>query len=475
MRSKRKKEHLSVLTGMALIAVALGVASLGVTIAITTGFQEAFKEKVLGVNAHVLVLKYGIDFHEYRDVMQTARRIRGVKVAPFVIEQMMLAHGDALSGVLLKGVDPNLVGTVLDLPSHMVKGSLDGLRIEGTTPPEPRRRRRGRRPGEDDDDLDSFLSKIAKGGAIERHPDAGPDEGPSPEAEELRAEVLGRSVPRVEPGSPEAFGKKPSIVLGRELARKLGAKMGSTVRVISPLAALDSSLWSASENTPKERDFIVTGIFHAGFEEYDSHLVYVDLYEAQRFFDQGDAVTGVEIRLPDMDDARSVSRRLRRALGDGPYQVIDWEELNRNLFTALRLQKLGLSLALTLISGVAAFFVLAMLIKVVLDKKREIAILKAMGARQGAIVRIFLFQGAMIGFAGAAAGVALGLGVCLLLQRYGFPLDPKVYFIDKLPVVVRPGDFLIAAGVASGLCLGAGLIPSWWAARLSPIDGLRYE
>jgi lipoprotein-releasing system permease protein len=98
-----------------------------------------------------------------------------------------------------------------------------------------------------------------------------------------------------------------------------------------------------------------------------------------------------------------------------------------------------------------------------------------MGARQGSIIGIFLFQGAMIGFAGAAAGVVLGLGVCFLLQKWGFPLDPKVYFIDKLPVVVRPGDFLIAAGVASGLCLGAGLVPSWWAARLSPVDGLRYE
>ncbi|MBI2892302.1 MAG: ABC transporter permease [Deltaproteobacteria bacterium] len=432
LRSK-KKSFISVITVIAVTGVMLGVAALAVVMAITTGFQQEFKRKVLGVNAHVLVLKYGTDFSEYGEVMQTARRIRGVTgTAPFVINEMMILKGSEISGVLLKGIDPNVVGSVLDLPGQMTEGSLGGLRLAGARPPAAR----------------------------ELHREAGPEEVPEPASD---------------PARPSDVARLPGIVLGHSLAKQIGARVGDQVRVISPLSGLDVSLWAPGTTTPKARDFRVIGTFNAGFDEYDTRLVYVDLFEAQRFYDQGDVVTGVELKLRDMDEASAVAEILRRKLGDGPYQVIDWEELNHNLFTALRLQKLGLSFVLTLVVVVAAFNVIGTLVMVVLDKKKEIAILKAMGTPDLGVLEIFLLQGTLIGVVGTALGVGLGLSVCFLLRAYGFPLDPGVYLIDHLPVEIDLVDFVVTGAIALVTCVGATIPPAIWAARLLPVDGLRYE
>jgi lipoprotein-releasing system permease protein len=275
------------------------------------------------------------------------------------------------------------------------------------------------------------------------------------------------------PASPPG-GPLPGIVIGHALATQLGARIGDQVRVISPMSGLDLALWAPGTSTPKARDFRVIGVFNAGFDEYDTRLVYVDLFEAQRFYDQGDVVTGVELKLRDMDQARAVADSLRRRLGDGPYQVIDWEELNHNLFTALQIQKLGLSFVLTLVVVVAAFNVVGTLLMVVLDKRREIAILKAMGARNGGILRIFLLQGTVIGSLGTLFGVGLGLSACLLLRAYGFPLDPGVYLIDHLPVEIDAMDFVYTGIGTLIICFVATVPPAIWAAHLLPVDGLRH-
>lgn len=433
----RKKSFISVITVIAVVGVTLGVAALAVVVSITTGFQQEFKRKVLGVNAHVLVLKYGTDFSEYPEVMEAARRIRGVTgTAPFVINEMMILKGNEISGVLLKGIDPNVVGTVLDLPGHMVSGSLRGLRLAGAGPPAPRHEIR---PGSQED-----------------RDEPAPTPAPSPE-----------------PASPPD-GPLPGIVIGHALATQLDAHIGDQVRVISPMSGLDLALWAPGTSTPKARDFRVIGVFNAGFDEYDTRLVYVDLFEAQRFYDQGDVVTGVELKLRDMDQARAVADALRRRLGDGPYQVIDWEELNHNLFTALQIQKLGLSFVLTLVVVVAAFNVVGTLLMVVLDKRREIAILKAMGARNGGILGIFLLQGTVIGSLGTLFGVGLGLSACLLLRAYGFPLDPGVYLIDHLPVEIDAMDFVYTGIGTLVICFIATIPPAIWAAHLLPVDGLRH-
>jgi lipoprotein-releasing system permease protein len=266
------------------------------------------------------------------------------------------------------------------------------------------------------------------------------------------------------------------IVVGITLAQNLGIRVGDRVKVISPLAGLDTSFFTTSESqTPRSRDFRVTGIFEAGFQEYDTRLVYVDIYEAQAFFDHGDSVTGVEIRLSDIDRAPEISRRLERDLGGGPYHTMDWQELNHNLFTALEIQKVMLSLVIATIIFVAAFNVIATLIMIVLEKKREIAILKAMGARFGGILLIFMVQGLLIGLVGTILGLFLGGGVCWYLERFEFPLDPHVYLIDHLPIRTSLAEFVMTVSIALMICIGATVIPSWWAARLLPADGVRYE
>jgi len=175
----------------------------------------------------------------------------------------------------------------------------------------------------------------------------------------------------------------------------------------------------------------------------------------------------------DIDTAPKISRTIAEMLGSGLYHTMDWEELNHGLFTALLIQQIGMSVVLALIILVAAFTVIATLVMVVLDKKKEIAVMKAMGATDGAILRIFLYQGGIIGFVGAAGGLLLGLLVCKGLLVYGFPLDPKVYFISRLPVQVRLQDFLMTGEIALAICLEATILPSLYAANLSPAEGFR--
>ncbi len=446
LRSK-KRRFISVITAFAIAGVAIAVWALSIVISVTSGFEEAFRDKVLGVNAHVLILKYGLDFTEYREVMQKVRRVRGVVgVAPFVINEMMVVRGPRQSGVLLKGIDPERMPEVLDLPRHLIAGSLEGLRLPGARPPLGPREGRGRSREETDAEFDRALEQIGR----------------------TRAEAAGPA--GVEPAAP------PGIVIGKTLAHDLALHVGDTVRIISPLNGLDSSFFRATPATPRSREFRVVGIFDAGFDEYDSRLVYIDLYEAQAFYDYGDAVTGVEIKVADVTRAPQVARRLERMLAsEGPFHTVDWQELNKNLFTALFIQKIGFSSVLTVFIVVASFVIIGTLIMVVLDKRREIAILKAMGATNGGVMRVFLIQGVLIGLVGTVAGLVLGYGSCLALRAFGYRLEPGVYLIDRLPVRIAPMDFLVVGVVAMLICTVATLIPSWRAARMLPVDGLRYE
>ncbi len=549
LRSK-KRSTISVITTIAVTGVALGVAALLAVMSITAGFQEEFRTKVLGVNAHVLVLRYGLDFSEYRDVVARARAMPEVAgAAPFEIDEMMLAKGDRLSGILVKGIDPGLMPSVLDLPSQIISGSLDGLRLPGSGPPIRPEDLDRAALGTDDVDLDRFLSDLSADAGLTapsdaldggvpagvaepaRHcavwdPDcapgqaqpvgadagnalaAAPDAGADAEAGFLVAEALpdeavltpeqmqalldgapdgGLALPSddqerayVEQMNAEATlrareGRLPGLIVGVTLAHTLGIVVGDEVKVISPLAGIDSSFWRPGTSAPRSKDFRVVGIFEAGFQEYDTRLVYADLYQAQALADRGDTVTGVELRLHDLEKADSVARKLERMLGGGPYHTLDWKELNHNLFTALEIQKIMLSLVIATIIFVAAFNVVATLIMVVLEKKREIAILKAMGAKDSAILVIFLLQGTVVGVIGTLLGLVVGGAICAYLTMYRFPLDPKVYLIDHLPVRTSPMEFLMTVVIALAICITATLVPSWWAARLLPADGVRYE
>jgi lipoprotein-releasing system permease protein len=271
--------------------------------------------------------------------------------------------------------------------------------------------------------------------------------------------------------SPESVAKMPGIVIGITLAKNLGVTLGDCMQVTSP--TIGYSFSQGSIRPPIAKQFRVIATFEAGFEQYDSKLVYTDLYEAQEFYGAGDSVMGVEMKVSDIDKAKSISRAIDKMLANGLYHTMDWEELNHGLFTALAIQKLSMSAVLALITIIAVFTVVATLIMIVLEKKKEIAILKAMGATNAAILRIFVYQGGFIGVMGTALGLLLGVLVCKLLLVYAFPLDPKVYFISKLPVEMSIKDFFGTAVGAVGICLLFTVPPSLYAARLNPADGLR--
>jgi len=534
----KKRAFISIGTAFAILGVTLGVAALSIVMSVTGGFQAQFREKVLGVNAHVLVLKYSTDFREYRSIMEQVEKVPGVKgAAPFSINPMMLTHGDATAtGVLLKGVDPaSSLGVdaqpgtvpVLDLPKHIKLGSLQGLRKPGAKPPERKipppppsplddldeTRDAGAPPPEIDDagrnttflrlleeDTRRRLEKAAKNagqadagatGDADQAKDKGakdavPDGELATDAPSGSVEPDGGYAsklpdddelpPDVDPdlcADPAKVAEMPGIVVGVSLAKTLGLGIGDCVNVTSP--TIGYSFSGGSLKPPVAKRFRVIAVFDAGFDQYDSKLVYTDLYEAQNFYDQGDTVTGIEMKVDDIQHASAISKQIAEMLSSGLYHTMDWEELNHGLFTALRIQQIGMSAVLALIIVVAAFTVVATLIMVVLDKKKEIAVLKAMGATDEAILRVFLYQGGIIGLTGTTLGLLLGIVVCKGLLVYGFKLDPKVYFISRLPVEVRPQEFLLTGAIAIGICLAATIVPSLYAARLRPAEGFREQ
>jgi lipoprotein-releasing system permease protein len=272
--------------------------------------------------------------------------------------------------------------------------------------------------------------------------------------------------------SPAEVAKMPGIVVGRTLAKQLDVGLGDCAQVTSPQIGIS---FGAGARSPIAKQFRVIAVFEAGFDQYDSKLVYTDLYEAQAFYEYGDSVTGIEMKLDDIDRADSVSKEITRRLNNGIYNTMTWAQLNHGLFTALLIQQIGMSIMLGLIILVAACTVIATLIMVVLEKKKEIALLKALGAKNDAILRIFIYQGGFVGLAGTGLGILIGWLSCRLLLLYTFPLDPKVYFISRLPVSMRPVEFVVPALVALGICLVATILPAVYAAKLRPADGLRAE
>ncbi len=261
------------------------------------------------------------------------------------------------------------------------------------------------------------------------------------------------------------------VLVGHELARQIGVFVGDPINIISPLSTTPGPLGVV----PRVKRFVIVGVFDAGMFEYDSALIYMSLADAQQFFTLGEQVTGIEVKIRDVYQARTVAHELESVLGF-PYTTRDWTEVNSNIFAALKLEKVVYFIVLLLIVLVAAFNIIATLIMVVMEKRKDIAVLKSMGATGNAISRVFIYKGLIIGVVGTLMGTLLGWIGCWLLDRYEFIELPKdVFYVSTLPVKMYAENFFIVGVASVIICLLATIYPARQAARLAPVEVIRYE
>ena len=413
LRAKRRNRTISLNTFVSIAGITLGVAALIGTVGIMTGFKEDIQAKILGTTAHIIVqdrMKDGMT--DYDKVALQVQEVPDVVAAtPFILKQVMLTTPSGVQGVVIRGIDPQREGTVTELAKNLSTGELS----------------------------------------------------------DLQKPVMIKQPPADDPTGTPVETERPGIILGKELALRLGAFMGDTVNVVSPPAGPISAIGMV----PKIRTFAVAGIFQSGMYEYDSSLAYIDLAEAQKFFNMSGSVTGVEIKVTDVFRADEIARSVEHALGFA-YGARDWMAMNRNLFSALKLEKTMMFLLLVLITIVASFNIVSTLTMIVTEKQKEIAILKAMGATKKSIRRIFMLNGLIIGLTGTAIGIPLGYAFLWLIQTF-WTFDPTVYYISRIPVHVLASDVLLVAGSAILISFAATLLPSRQAAKLEPVAALRYE
>jgi lipoprotein-releasing system permease protein len=483
-----KSGFLAAIGLLSVLAVSVSCMALTSTLSVMGGFRNDLKRKILGNNAHVVIDRDHAPIADWRSLFDVTASTAGVTGASaYANGEVMLSSASNLATAVLRGIDPTRIAQVNDLPRNLKSGRLSyltephkllDLPPDALQPPWLR---------------DSVLRRTDTDGAS---PDAGgPDAGVADtgrldadvadtsdagvEAVERRAETLKRRILRLEAflrdrpepePSTEERDVLPGIIIGQELARALRLFLGDEVNVVAPLGTL-----GPSGPMPKSRPFRVAGVFYSGMYEYDMKVAYVALETAQRFLGMDDAISGIEVRVRDIDAAPGIAARIRRALSKDGLRVRDWQELNQRLFGALALEKLAMFITLGIAILVASFCIAGTLILMVQEKGREVAILKAMGARDRAIVGVFVIEGGLIGLLGAALGMFLGYMLCFAAEHFGIRMNPEVYYIDRLPVHVDATEFLLAGVAAVAICLVVTLYPALLASRLRPVDALRYE
>ncbi len=428
----------SLMTFISVLGVGIGVWAMVIVLSVMSGFEADLQKKILGTNSHGIVMKYTPDMSDYPEVMQKIGTVRNViGQTPFILNEVMVSSEGNVSGAMIKGIDPKTVGSVTDLPDYMLPGgSLNGL-----------------------DDPKSINQKhFGADGALDDKPAVKGSGTPDIERDPLID---------VQKGEENVL---PGIVLGRELAASLKVIVGDRLNVVSPLGGD----LGPQGPMPKIRPFRVAGIFYSGMYEYDSKFVYIALREAQTFFNVKGA-SGIEIKVADVDNARNTMKGIYDKLEGYPYRTKDWGEMNRNLFSALRLEKLVMALILSIIVVVAAGLIVATMFMLVLEKRKEIAVLKALGVPDGGIVKIFLMEGLQIGVVGAVLGLVAGLAHCLFIEKVGIKLDAQVYYIPALPVRIEPFQIAFSVVVAVLITFLASVYPALKAAQVEPVDGLKSE
>ncbi len=447
-----KSGFLTVISVLSICGVAVSSCALGSVISIMGGFGQDLKRKILANNAHVVVdAQTPQGFIEWEPVLQRVRATPGVVAAtPMVTGEVMASVGSNMSGVLLRGIDLDTVGQVIDLPKNVELGKLEWLSDPEWVAALPWSERRG---VEADEEL---FRPIAS------------DAAPPPLPVDKNEDPIIAKIARPQP--PPDRPVYPCIVIGRELAKTLHLRVGSEVSLVSRMGEL-----TPAGIVPRERKFRVAGIFFSGMYEYDATHGYVTMEVARDFLDQKDRLGAIQVKVLDAEAADGVRPAIEAAVARPELRVRDWREINKGLFSALKLERIATFIVLSLSIIVASFCILCTLLLMVTEKGKEIAILKALGASDGAILRVFMLEGMIIGGIGTVFGVAVGYATCFGLSWFGVRIDPDVYYIDRLPIAVNGWDFFAVTVAALCICALSTLYPARAASKLLPVDGLRYE
>ncbi len=434
LRAKRRQAFIGVITGISILGVAAGVASLIIALAINNGFRQDLQDRLLETTSHVTLLRVQDDgIKDWRELLdRLSHRPHVVAAAPTIYEEVMISRGPRARGAVLKGIIPGSENKVSDLLKSVVAGSADAL----NEPEEPT-----------DNGVKSKTTSTGEG------------------ARATQAEL-----PDSLRGVEDRLASMPPIILGKDMAESLGAEVGSIVLVTSPQGEL-----TPFGMVPKYSRFRVAGIFNSGFYDYDSSWSLARLSDSQRLFGIGDQIAAIEFRVDDIYKAGEIGDQLEQAAGKG-FMTRNWMEQNKALFRALRMERLVTFITIGLIVFVAALNILISLIMMVMEKTRDIAVLMSMGARKSQVRRVFIAQGVLIGVIGTLIGLTLGYGLSWAGGHYRLlSLAPEVYSIDYVPFAPRMIDGLLVAIVAIGISLVATIYPSWSAARVLPAESLRYE
>ncbi len=397
LKAKRKQGFISIITGISILGIMIGVMALIVVLAVMNGFREDLMKKILGVNSHLLIMSYKGGIRDTEAVIKKALEVDGVLSAtPFIYSQVMIKHAGNISGPILRGVDPATAGTVIDIDSMIKGGSLNALK-------------------ESENDL--------KG-----------------------------------------------IIIGSELSKHIGALPGDTVTLVSATGKL-----TPLGRVANEGKFKVKALFESGMYEYDSSLVFLSLTDAQDFLSLGEEVTGVELKVKDINESDKIGQIIQDKLGY-TYWTKDWKVMNKSLFSALKLEKAAMFIILSMIVLVGALNIISSLVMLVMEKSRDIAILRIMGTSSRSIMCIFIFQGLFVGLVGTILGLMSGSFLCYLLARYEFiELPADVYYISTLPVRMEWLDVVSIVVAAIIISFLATVYPSWQASKVNPVEALRYE
>src|SRR5580692_10318794 len=445
LRAKRRQTFIGVITGISVLGVAAGVASLIVALAVNNGFRQDLQARLLGSTSHISLLRVESDgIHDWRPLLEKlSKQPHVVAAAPAIYEQVLISRGPRARGAVLKGMLPQYERKVSDLLNSVVLGSAAALNEASVNDSQQKNSTATNKPS---------LSQ---------------------------AEESVRSTQTDSPddlaGVQQRVAAMPPIILGKDMSDELGATVGSVVLVTSPQGEL-----TPFGMVPKYIRFRVAGIFNSGFFDYDSSWAFIRLADAQQLFGLGDVISVIQFKLDDIYLAGEVAHSLEQAAdlfsGSHGFMATSWMEQNKPLFRALRLERVVTFITIGLIVFVAALNILISLIMMVMEKTKDIAVLMSLGTKKRQIRRVFIAQGVLIGVIGTVIGLIFGYAISWAGGHYHFiSLSPEVYSIDYVPFAPRLMDGVIVALVSIGISFVATIYPSWSAARILPAEALRYE